>query len=136
MSRPTVRTLLRATVPTLAPTATLADAEAILRSGDWEAVAVVQRGRLLGLVVADDLAAARPSAATTLTVSEIRGALMRIPIHRVMRHDVPTIVPDTPVTEAARLLRDGSPPLPVLDRGQLVGLVGVADVLIVLDRLE
>jgi len=131
-----VRSLLRRPVPAVEPTATLADAEAALRSGSAEAVAVVHRGRLVGLVRADDLVAARPSAATTLSIGEVNGALSRIPVQSIMRRDVATIAPDTPISEAARLLRDGSGPLAVVAGGDLVGLVGAADLLPELEQQE
>ena len=131
-----VRSLLRV-VPVVEPTATLADAEAALRSsGGREAVAVVQDDRLVGLVMADDLAAARPSAATTLLIGETRSALARIPVQSIMRRDITTIVPDTPIAEAARLMRDGSGPLAVLAGDDLVGLVGAAELLSEVEREE
>jgi len=117
-------------------TATLADADAALRSDGLEAVAVVRDGRLVGLVTADDLVAAQPSAATTLSIGEINGALATIPIQSIMRRDIATIAPDTPIAEAARLLRDGSGPLAVLEGGDLVGLVGTADLLAELEQPE
>jgi len=131
-----VRSLLRHPVPAVEPTATIADAEAALRSGRAEAVAVVRHGRLVGLVMADDLVAARPSAATTLSIGEVNGALSRIPVQSIMRRDIATIAPDTPIAEAARLLRDGSGPLAVLAGGDLVGLVGAADLLPELEQQE
>jgi CBS domain-containing protein len=87
-----VRSLVRRPVVALAPTATLADADAALRSDGSEAVAVVRDGRLVGLVTADDLVAARPSAATTLSIGEVNGALASIPIQSIMRRDVVTRV--------------------------------------------
>jgi len=129
-----VRSLLRP-VPAVEPTATLEDAEAALRSsGGGEAVAVVHHDRLVGLVTADDLAAARPSAATTLSIGEVRGALARIPVESIMRRDVAMIVPDTPIAEAARLMRDGRGPLAVLAGDDLVGLVGAAELLSEVER--
>ena len=131
-----VRSLLRP-VPAVEPTATLEDAEVALRSsGGGEAVAVVHHDRLVGLVTADDLAAARPSAATTLSIGEVRGALARIPVESIMRRDVATIVPDTPIAEAARLMRDGRGPLAVLAGDDLVGLVGAAELLSEVEREE
>ena len=134
MTRPTVRPLLGRGVPTLAPTVTLAAAVVEFEAGGWEAAAVMRHGRLLGLVLAQDLAAARPSAATTLAIGEVSAVLERVPVERIMRRDTPTIAPDTPIAEAARLLRDGAPPLAVLDGARLVGLVGVGDLLAALDR--
>src|SRR3989441_12274276 len=94
-----VRSLLRRPVVAVEPAATLADADAALRSDGLEAVAVVRDGRLVGLVTADDLVAARPSAATTLSIGGINGALATLPIQLIMRRDLRTIAADTPVAE-------------------------------------
>ena len=116
------------------------DGEPRLDGRPWaaeeSAVAVVHHDRLVGLVMADDLAAARPSAATTLSIGEVRGALARIPVESIMRRDVATIVPDTPIAEAARLMRDGRGPLAVLAGDDLVGLVGAAELLSEVEREE
>ena len=93
-------------------------------------------GGVLASVRTDDLAAARPSAATTLSIGEVRGALARIPVESIMRRDVATIVPDTPIAEAARLMRDGRGPLAVLAGDDLVGLVGAAELLSEVEREE
>jgi acetoin utilization protein AcuB len=130
-----VRALVRP-VPAVDPTATLADADAAMRSGGAEAVAVIRLGRLVGLVMADDLVAARPSAATTLSIGEVNGALAQIPIQSIMRRDVATVVPDTSIAEAARLLRDGRGPLAVLAGEAFVGLLGSADLLPELEQRE
>jgi len=52
------------------------------------------------------------------------------------RRDVATIVPDTPIAEAARLMRDGRGPLAVLAGDDLVGLVGAAELLSEVEREE
>jgi CBS domain-containing protein len=121
-------------VPILDPATTLEAAAAVLRRDGWEALPVVREGRLFGVVLADDVGAARPSAATTLAIAEIRGALARVRVDRVMRADLPRVAPSTPVAEAARLLRDGAPALAVLDGGRVAGVLGVADLLAVLER--
>src|SRR2546430_17258372 len=96
-----VRSLLRP-VPAVEPTATLEDAEAALRSsGGGEAVAVVHHDRLVGVVTADDLAAARPSAATTLSIGGVRGVLARLPGECIMAGDVATLRAHTPIARAA-----------------------------------
>ena len=47
-----------------------------------------------------------------------------------MSHDPITVSPQTPVAEAAKLLRDGKfGGLPVLERGQVVGIVTETDLL-------
>ena len=127
--RPRVVRSIMASVRTVDPRATLADAEAVLQAARADAVAVVRFGRFLGLLLAEDLAAAQPSAATTLTIGEARGALERIPVTQIMRTEVATIAPETPISEAARLVRDGGGPLAVLTGDSLVGVVGPMELL-------
>jgi len=132
----TVSTLLGYDTPAVDADATLVDAETVLRARGGDAVAVERGGRFRGLVLADDLAAARPSMATTLTFGEVNGALMRIPVTAIMRRDVATIALETPIAEAARLVRDTGTPVAVLAGDSLVGLVGPHDLLAALERVE
>ncbi len=122
-------------MPALAPSATLEAAAVAFARVDGEALAVVGDGRLVGVVLRDDVAAAQPSAATTLAVGELRGALGRIGVARLVRTDLPAIAPETPIAEAARLLRDGAPALVVVEGGRFVGVLGAADVLGALEGL-
>ena len=130
---PRVVRSVMASVRTVDLDATLADADAILRAAGADAIAVVHRHRFLGLLLAEDLAAAQPSAGTTLTIGEARGALARISVAEIMRHGVSTIAPDTPISEAARLVRDSGAPLAVLTGDSLVGVVGAMELLQALD---
>jgi acetoin utilization protein AcuB len=120
-------------VRTIDPSATLADAEAILRTAPAEALAVVRSNRFLGLLLAEDLAAAQPSAATTLTIGEARAMLSRLSVTQIMRGEVSTVAPGTPISEAARLIRDNGGPLPVLTGDSLLGVVGAMELLQALD---
>jgi acetoin utilization protein AcuB len=124
---------MRSVAVSLPPAASLADAGEAMTAYGLPWVPVVQNGRLLGLVGADDLAAARPSPATTLTVGEITYHLTTIPVSAVMRLDPPVVAPDTPLAEAAGLLRDESVGvLPVVEDGRLVGLLGAGDLIALL----
>ena len=124
---------MRSVAVSLPPAASLADAGEAMTAYGLPWVPVVQNGRLLGLVGADDLAAARPSPATTLTVGEITYHLTTIPVSAVMRLDPPVVAPDTPLAEAAGLLRDESVGvLPVVEDGRLVGLLGARDLIALL----
>lgn len=124
---------MRPVAVSLPPAASLADADEAMTAYGFPWVPVVQNGRLLGLVGADDLAAARPSPATTLTVGEITYHLTTIPVSAVMRPDPPLVSPDTPLAEAASLLRDESVGvLPVVQDGRLVGLLGAGELVALL----
>lgn len=136
MTRLLVGTLVTRGLAAVGEDASLADADRTLRTMRRTAAAVVRRGRFLGVVLADDLAAARPSAGTTLTFGEVNAALVLTPVTSIIRRDVPTVVPTTPVAEVGRLLRDGATAVPVLEGERVVGIVEVADLLGVLARLD
>jgi acetoin utilization protein AcuB len=110
------------------PTASLADAQRAMVAHRASCLPVVEDGRLVGLVGDLDLAAAWPSPATTLTVGEATYQLTTVPVSTIMRPDPPVLVPDTPLAEAAMLLRDeGLGALPVVEKGRLVGLLSADD---------
>ena len=126
---------MRQVAVSLAPTATLADAEGAMKTHGIPCVPVVQNGRIVGLVAEDDLAAARPSPATTLTVGEIIYQMTTIPVTAVMRPDPHWVAPETPLAEAASLLRDESlGVLPVVKDDRLVGLLVAGDLVALLAR--
>jgi CBS domain-containing protein len=106
----------------VAPCASLAETRAIMTARHVDHAAVVADGRLVGLVTAADLDAARPSPATLLAVQEIRAALDAIPVASVVR-DLPAVSLRTPLAEAARLMRDYDLSALGVLRGE--GVVGV-----------
>lgn len=119
---------MRPVTVSVPPTASLSDAQGAMAAHGLAWVPVVEDGRLVGLVSDEDLAAARPSPATTLTMGEVAHHLTTIPVAAVMRPDPPVVVPDTPLAEAAGLLRDGGlGALPVVEEGRLVGLLSAGD---------
>jgi len=130
----TVRSLLEHAPATVDVRSTLSEVAGVLRRRGGDAVAVVREGRFVGLVLARDLAAARPSAATTLDVREAARALGRMPVTAIMRADVATVIPETPLAEVARLVRDTGVPVVVLAGDTLVGVVGAGALLALLER--
>jgi acetoin utilization protein AcuB len=125
---------MRPVTVSVPPTASLADARGAMTAHNLACIPVVQDGRLVGLVADEDLAAAQPSPATTLTVGEITYHLTTVPVAAVMRPDPPVVVPETPLAEAASLLRDddGVGALPVVEDGRLVGLLSAGDLVALL----
>lgn len=124
---------MRPVAVSVSPTASLADAQEAMATHGLAWLPVVEDGRVVGLVGDEDLAAARPSPATTLTVGEITFHMTTIPVAAVMRPDPPVVVPDTPLADAASLLRDeGIGALPVVEEGRLVGLLSAGDLVAML----
>jgi acetoin utilization protein AcuB len=126
-----VRERMRRDALTISPTTSLAEARRLMMGPErCGLLAVVEAGRLVGVVGDTDLADAWPSPATTLTRGESAFRLGTIPVSRVMRRDPLTIAPATLLAEAVRLLRDHDlAALPVVERDRLAGVLRAADVI-------
>ena len=97
------------------PETTPAKAAALLKRHRIRHLPVMRRERLVGIVTAGDLRAARKDAAA---------------VKEVMTPNPVTISPDAAVDEAARVLRDRKlNGLPVVEGGRVLGILTVSDVL-------
>lgn len=106
------------------------DALSIVRANRFRHLPVVdQNGKLVGIVTEKDLVYAAPTPTTTLSVVEVNYILSRLSVARVMKTQVITVEPDLPIEEAARIMVDyriGC--LPVLENGELVGIISDTDI--------
>ncbi len=91
---------------------------------------VDKHGKLVGIVSDKDLLQASPSPATSLSVWEITYLLSKIKVSDVMTKKVITIVPDTPLEDAARIMADNKiGGLPVVSpEGAVVGIITETDI--------
>ncbi len=97
---------------------------------------VDKQGKLVGIVVEEDLLAAQPSPATTLSIYEIHGLLSKLELKQIMHHPVWTTTQDCPLEEAARLmLQEGIGCLPVMRDDKVVGIISDTDIFEVLVNL-
>lgn len=99
-------------------------AVALLKCGDFRRLPVVnEQGRLVGIVTQNDLE-------VFLSRAKSPGVIKRQHrVDQVMGQDVMTVTPDCPLEEAASLMVEhkiGS--LPVVDDGQVVGIITETDV--------
>jgi acetoin utilization protein AcuB len=104
---------------TVAPDATLAEARALLDRHRIRHLPVLERGQLVGIITDRDIRSA--ASASSPGQVEVRAAMTRDPI---------TVIPETRVEEAAKLMvmhRIGG--LPVLRGGELVGIITETDLL-------
>jgi acetoin utilization protein AcuB len=115
---------------TILPEMTHRQANDLMRENHIHHLPVVDKqGRLVGILVKEDLLAAQPSPATTLSIYEIHGLLSKLQVKQIMSHPVYTSTPDCPLEEAARLMLDHNIGcLPVMENDQVVGLITDTDV--------
>jgi acetoin utilization protein AcuB len=102
---------------TVSPKDTLAQAQERMRSGGFRQLPVVENNRLIGILTDRDIG----RRGRHNVVAKVQSA---------MTGDVITASPETPIEEAARLLlhqKIGA--LPVIDRGELVGIISTTDIL-------
>ena len=91
---------------------------------------VVESGRLIGIVTDRDLRQVAPSYPLFRDEEEIRYYNQNVKVASAMTPDPLTVSPETPLVEAAKLLRTHRiNSLPVVDHARLVGIVSVTDFL-------
>jgi acetoin utilization protein AcuB len=111
------------------PETSMQEALDIMRKEHIHRLPVVNKqGQLVGIITEADLDKASPSEATSLSVWEIRELVSKVKVEKIMTRDVVTIIDDTPIEEAARIMADGNfSGLPVLHDNKLVGLITETD---------
>jgi len=123
-------------VITVPPDMSVPDCLKLMQREHIRRTPVVEDGRLVGIVSDKDLLNASPSDATSLSVWEITYLVNKIKLRDVMTKDVLTIQEDMPIEEAARIMVDNKVGgLPVMNNGDLVGLITETDLFKVLLEL-
>lgn len=124
------RDIMQAHVVTVSPDTSLAQAQRLMQDNRIRHLPVVSGTKLVGIVTDRDLRNASPSQATTLTKGEINDQMDTTPIETCMTRDVVVISPEDPVVDGARRLLAGTfGCLPVVEHGQLVGIITDIDLL-------
>jgi acetoin utilization protein AcuB len=126
-----VRDRMSSPAVTVNPEIPFQDALKLMRERQFRRLPVVDnKGRLVGIVAERDLLYASPSPATSLSVWELNYLLSKITIRELMTKAVITTTPDTPIEDAAHLMREkriGG--LPVIDDNlRPVGIITETDI--------
>ena len=123
-----VKDVMTMNVVSIPGNTTIADAKRIMEGHKIRRLPVVDRGKLTGIVTEHRLEAYTPSKATSLSVWEIGYLLGNTSVKDIMEKNVVTVVPDMTVEEALALSQEKKVgALPVVDNGQLVGIVTTND---------
>jgi acetoin utilization protein AcuB len=125
-----VRELMTVAPITVDPTTSVVDARHLMATRRIRHLLVMDGTRLVGIVTDRDLRLNLASPATSLSVWELNYLLARLTAQEVMSRAVITIGPDREAAEAARTMVEHKiGALPVVDGGQLVGIVTETDFL-------
>ena len=85
--------------------------------------------RLLGIVSATDILHAYPSEINPFAVVVRQSPAERTAVREIMKSNLLTVAPDTPIEEAAQLMRDRKVgALPVIREGKTVGIITESDI--------
>jgi acetoin utilization protein AcuB len=117
-------------VITIGPKTSLEEALSVMTKQHIRRLPVVdQSGSLMGIVTELDLLKASPSAATSLSVWEIKSLLSTYPIEKIMTKEVFTVTEDMPLEEAARIMSDNKiGGMPVVRGESVVGIITETDI--------
>jgi CBS domain-containing protein len=130
-----IKVAMKSPMATVEPGATVERAETLLANAGTCALPVVEAGRLVGLVHRRDLLRVRPSSVPALARYEWAASSSRLRVGDVMRRDFVTVTPEADVHEVARTLSSReAEAVPVVDGGEVVGLLSVRECLTVLVR--
>lgn len=114
---------------TVSPDDTITDAIKLMKEKKVKHLPVLKNIELKGIVSDRDIKEYSPSKATSLDIYELHYLLAKTKVKEVMRANVTTSTPDTPIEEAAMVLHDMNIGcLPVVDKGKLVGIISDKDI--------
>jgi len=108
-------------------------AKKIMKDKNIRHLPVVDGKKLIGLVTNMDIRKAEASPATSLEIRELHYLLDKLTVGEIMTRNVITISPDVSIEEAAILLHDNKIGcLPVVEDGNLVGIISENDIMEIL----
>lgn len=115
---------------TVTPETSIPDALAVMTERGVRHLPVVEGRRVVGVISRNDIAAASPSKATTLSAQEATYLLAKLQVRKVMSRPPIVVSPEALLEEAAVILRDNKiEMLPVVADDALIGVITESDIL-------
>jgi CBS domain-containing membrane protein len=125
-----VREIMMGSPVTLSPNDALDLVSNIMSLGRIRHIPVVEDGRLVGILSQSDLLGTASNAILGIKQKSKTALLKSFQIKDIMRKKVVTVSPNTPIAEAAHLMREKKIGcVPVVSDETLVGLVTTTDIL-------
>ena len=132
----TVREIMMGSPVTLTPEDTLDLANDVISLGRIRHIPIVDAGKLVGLLSERDLIGAAANRIFNLKQKSRSALLKSKVVKNVMKKNVITVAPETPIKDAARLMADKKIGcVPVMSEGALVGLVTTTNILRYLESI-
>ncbi len=104
-----------------------------LHEHQFNQVPVVDGRKVVGIITDGDIRENSASPASTLSVHELNYLLSEMKAGDIMTKDPITVTPETPIEEATEIInRRNIGSLPVVSKGELVGIITTSDLLNVL----
>jgi len=124
-----VRDWMTPSPKTINSSATLPEAYWVMIKNDIRRLPVVDNGRLVGIITLEDLRRFDPISMAGMDLIRMGDMLSSLPVRRVMKTDLKTISPERLLIDAAKMLLDNKiSALPVVDNGELVGIITERDI--------
>lgn len=125
-----VREIMMGSPVTLKPDETLDLANDVISLGRIRHIPIMEDGRLVGVLSERDMMGAATTTIFGLKRKSKSALLKSVLIKDVMKKKVVTVKPDTPIKDAAHLMKEKKIGcVPVVNEGSLVGLVTTTDIL-------
>jgi acetoin utilization protein AcuB len=137
MSQNLVRDWMTPNLVTVSPSTPLREAYWLMIDNKVRRSPVMDGEHLVGIVTMEDLRRAKPSTGIGLDLVKITDMLSRMTVRQLMTNDPKTISPETPLIEAAQMMLEQEiSALPVIEAGQLVGIITESDIFRAYVKLE
>jgi len=115
---------------TVKPDNSISTAIRMMQEGGFHHLPVVQEGRLIGILHANDIRRGLGMASLPENTPAMPHVWDAVPVRNVMQLVRQKVTPDTPIRHAITLMRNWAlTGLPVIEEGKLVGMVTLTDVL-------
>ena len=128
-----VRDYMSLNPETLTAQSSLLDAALLLRRISLRHIPVLENDSLVGIITDRDVARCAPSMLIPVSQEEYNKVFEDTPLSRIMTKNPIATTPDTPLTDAVVLFHENRIGcLPVVENGQLVGIITTTDLIRIL----